>query len=130
MLPLARLDERGTYLVAWDARDPLGHAHIAWAETTLGVPEIQDVFVLPERRRMGVARALTLACEKLAAARSHETISLVYSVANDAARRLYEGCGYVDAGIEPLHVTGTIGTPGQAVEVDDTLIYLTKRLTG
>ncbi|HXY84836.1 MAG TPA: GNAT family N-acetyltransferase [Gaiellaceae bacterium] len=50
-LPLHRLDGAGTYLVAWDGDDPLGHAHFAWGGTRLGVPEIQDVYVLPDRRR-------------------------------------------------------------------------------
>ena len=54
-LPLHRLDGHQTYLVAWDEDDPAGHAHIAWIGTRLGVPEIQDVYVLPERRRRGVA---------------------------------------------------------------------------
>jgi hypothetical protein len=63
-LPLSRLTERtgearkkSTYLVAWDGREPVGHAHIAWTGTHLAIPEIQDVFVLPERRRQGSRRS-------------------------------------------------------------------------
>jgi GNAT superfamily N-acetyltransferase len=59
--PLARLGGRGTYLVAWDAGNPVAHAHISWTDTTLGVPEIQDVFVREDRRRHGFGTAVTLA---------------------------------------------------------------------
>jgi hypothetical protein len=33
-LPLNRLDGAGTYLVAWEAGKPVGHAHIAWGAGT------------------------------------------------------------------------------------------------
>ena len=62
-LPLNRLDQYvadgSTYLIAWDDDRPVGHAHIAWQRTHVGVPEIQDVFVVRERRREGLAKALT-----------------------------------------------------------------------
>ena len=125
-LPLHRLDGAGTYLVAWDGGEPVGHAHIAWRETKLGIPEIQDVYVLPEQRRRGVASALTRAAERAVADRDHASISLSCGIANEPARRLYERLGYVDAGIPPERVLGTITIRGRRVEVDDTLVYLVK----
>jgi GNAT superfamily N-acetyltransferase len=127
-LPLARLDTSQTYLVAWDGDNPVGHANIAWTPTQLGVPEIQDVYVRPERRREGIATGLTLAAERLAARRGHVRVSLGHSIANDGARRLYEGLGYRHAGLELQRVAGTIVMRGKPVEVDDTLIYLVKDL--
>jgi GNAT superfamily N-acetyltransferase len=127
-LPLSRLYSHQTYLVAWDGDDPVGHAHIAWTPTQLGVPEIQDVYVRPERRREGIASGLTLAAERVAANRGHGRVSLGHSIANDGARRLYEGLGYRDAGLEPQRVAGTIVIRGKPLEVDDTLIYLVKDL--
>lgn len=132
-LPLSRLDqqaeERSTYLVAWDDHQPVGHAHIAWVDTHLGVPEIQDVFVLPERRRQGIGAQLTGAAEHEARARGWETISLSVSQdANVAARNLYAKLGYVDSGIGPVRVSGVITLRGRPLEVDDTLVYLTKSL--
>jgi GNAT superfamily N-acetyltransferase len=47
-----------TYLVAWDGGEPVGHAHISWNRTTLGIPEIQDVFVPPELRGRGIGTEL------------------------------------------------------------------------
>jgi predicted GNAT family acetyltransferase len=127
-LPLNRLHGRQTYLVAWQRNQPVGHAHVAWAGTKLGVPEIQDVFVLEGLRRRGLASALTRAAERLAVDRGHTHISLSYGIANDGARRLYEGLGYRDAGLEPERVQGTILIRTGPIEVDDTLIYLVKEL--
>ena len=127
-LPLYRLDGAQTYFVAWVGREPVGHAHVAWAGTKLGVPEIQDVFVEPARRRGGVATALSRGVEREAVRRGHDRISLSVGIANDPARRLYERLGYRDAGVEPERVQGTITIRGEPVEVDDTLLYLAKEL--
>ena len=133
VLPLSRLDQQveegSTYLVAWEDDRPVGHAHIAWGGTHLGLPEIQDVFVLPERRRRGLATRLTEAAEAKARERGWESISLSVSRdGNAAARLLYETLGYVDSGADPVRVTGTIMLRGQPFAVDDTLLYLTKAL--
>jgi GNAT superfamily N-acetyltransferase len=122
------LDAGQTYLVAWDGDTPIGHAHIAWNGTALGVPEIQDVFVLPERRRERVATELMHAVERHARERGQTRISLSYGIANTAARRLYERLGYRDAGMEPRHVHGTITIRGKPVVIDDTLVDLVKDL--
>jgi GNAT superfamily N-acetyltransferase len=132
-LPLNRLtepmSEASTYLVAWDGSEPVGHAHVAWSETHLGIPEIQDVFVLPERRRQGIAAQLTRAAEARARARGWETISLsVSEEGNEPARRLYAKLAYVEAPTAPVRVSGSIALRGGPLEVDDTLVYLTKRL--
>jgi GNAT superfamily N-acetyltransferase len=128
VLPLARYPHHQTYLVAWDGDEPIGHAHVAWEPTRLGVPEIQDVFVPENRRRRGVATALALAAEALALERHHTRISLSYGVANDAARNLYEGLGYRDAGLPPEPVRGLIRVRTGTLEVDDTLVHLVKEL--
>jgi GNAT superfamily N-acetyltransferase len=132
-LPLSRLDQQAeqgsTYLIAWDDDKPVGHAHLAWEGTHVGVPEVQDVYVLPERRSRGIATLLTHAAEQEARAGGWDSISLSVSRdGNPAARRLYERLGYVDAGLEPVEVSGTIMLRGRPFEVDDTLIYLRKPL--
>ncbi len=132
-LPLNRLDthlrEGSTYLIAWEGEQPVGHAHIAWSGTHLGLPEIQDVYVSPEYRRRGAATLLTEAAEDEARARGSDRISLSVSQdGNPTARKLYEGLGYSDAGAAPARVTGVITLRGRPFEVDDTLLYLTKQL--
>ena len=89
-LPLSRLDqqveERSMYLIAWEDAQPVGHAHLAWSGTHLGLPEIQDVFVVPEKRRRGIATQLTHAAEEEARARGWSSISLsVSQEGNEAA---------------------------------------------
>jgi GNAT superfamily N-acetyltransferase len=109
-LPLSRLPqhirERSTYLVAWEDTVPVGHAHIAWSETHLGLPEIQDFFVVSELRRRGIASKLTHA----------------------AASRLYAKLGYAYAGVEPVRVLGQVMLRTGPLDLDDTLVYLVKEL--
>jgi ribosomal protein S18 acetylase RimI-like enzyme len=93
------------------------------------VPEIGDVWVVPDRRGQGIGSELTRAAERLAAARGHERISLSVSLEkNPGARRLYERLGYRDAGIEPERIAGTIRLRGKPFAVDDTLLHLVKDL--
>jgi ribosomal protein S18 acetylase RimI-like enzyme len=127
-LPLSRLDNAQTYLIAWEADDAVGHAHVAWKGTTLGVPEIQDVYVRPERRGRGIATTLSHTAERLAQSRGHEQISISASVENERALRLYRLLGYRDADLEPQRVQGTIVIRGRPIEIDDTLVYLIKDL--
>ena len=101
---------------------------MAWERTTLGVPEIQDVFVLRELRGRGIGTRLSQAAEELARARGHESISISSSVANEGALRLYRRLGYRDADLPPQRIQGTIQIRGKPVEVDDTLLYLVKEL--
>jgi GNAT superfamily N-acetyltransferase len=127
-LPLSRLDHVQTYLVAWIDDEPIGHAHLAWLGTETGEPEVQDVFVLEERRRQGVATALMAHAEAATAARGYQQLSIGYGSENEAARRLYTRLGYRDAGLPPKRVKGTILIRGRPVEVDDTLVFLVKDL--
>jgi predicted GNAT family acetyltransferase len=132
-LPLSRLDqqtaEESTYLIAWADDQPVGHAHLAWEGTRVGVPEVQDVYVLPEQRCRGIATLLNEAAEQEVRARGWDSISLSVSKdGNAAARRLYDRLGYVDAGLKPVHVSGAIMLRGRPFEVDDTLVYLRKAL--
>jgi ribosomal protein S18 acetylase RimI-like enzyme len=131
-LPLNRLDQwrrdGSTFLIAWDEGRPVGHAHVAWDGTKLGAPEIQDVYVAESARRRGVATALTHAAEAEALARGHDRLTLSVGTGNFAAQALYDRLGFADAGLEPERVHGTIMLRGEPFEVDDTLVYLVKRL--
>jgi ribosomal protein S18 acetylase RimI-like enzyme len=133
-LPLNRLDQwredASTYLIAWEGSRAVGHAHVAWERTHLGLPEIQDVFVPPEHRRQGIASELTRAAEGEAQKRGFDRISLsVTAEGNEPASRLYASLGYRDAGVPPVRVVGTIALRGEPFEVDDTLVYLVRSLT-
>jgi ribosomal protein S18 acetylase RimI-like enzyme len=119
VLGLARLGQGdGTYLVAWDGDEPLGHAYLAWTDP----PELQDVSVREDHRRRGVASALTEAAERAAVARGCNRLRLEVSVDATAAQALYRRAGYVDAGLPPRRVVGTIVIRTGTLEVDDTLL--------
>ena len=131
-LPLNRLDqwrrEGSTFLIAWDDDRPVGHAHLAWDGTKLGLPELQDVYVADDARRRGVASELSLAAEREVRARGGDRISLSVGTGNFAAQALYDRLGFEDAGLAPERVQGTIMLRGEPFEVDDTLVYLVRAL--
>ena len=125
VLGLARLHQGdGMYLVAWREGVPLAHAHLALTDP----PELQDVEVRPEYRRRGIGSALTAHAEREARARGFDRLRLGVGVDNAAAQALYRGCGYVDAGVAPRRVTGTIEIRTGPIEVDDTILTWEKRL--
>ncbi len=130
-LPLARLDNRGEYLVAWLDGRPVGHAFLARPGSSLRfpqLPELQDVWVRPEHRRRGVASILSRAAESKVATAGFDRLVLSVGQANEPARRLYEGLGFVEAGVDPVRVRGPITIRGRDVHIDDTLVYFVKEL--
>ena len=124
VLALARLHQRnGYYLVAWQANDPVGHAYLALTDP----PELQDVLVLPSHRRRRIATCLTLAVEEEARILGFDRIQLQVS-ADDGTQALYHSCGYLDGGLRPQRVKGTIQIRTGPLEVDDTLLVWEKHL--
>ncbi|MCZ7572391.1 MAG: GNAT family N-acetyltransferase [Ardenticatenaceae bacterium] len=88
-----------TFLVAEDA-DGRNVGHVWLGETTEAFSGerrgyIYDLYVVPEARRRGVARALMAAAEDLARRRGYREIGLTVATHNDAARHLYESLGYL-----------------------------------
>jgi ribosomal protein S18 acetylase RimI-like enzyme len=125
VLGLARFNQGdGFYLVAWEGEEPLGHLHLALTDP----PELQDVAVRVQHRRRGVASALTEAAEQEARARGFDRVRLTVSVDNDVAQTLYRRLGYLDAGVAPKRVQGTIQIRTGPLEVDDTLLTWEKHL--
>ena len=116
---LARLHQgNGLYLVAWEGSEPVGHAHLALSDP----PELQDVEVRETHRRRGIASALTAAVEAQARARGYATLRVTVSADSPAAQALYRKLGFVDTGIPPRRVQGTVQIRTGPLEVDDTLL--------
>jgi ribosomal protein S18 acetylase RimI-like enzyme len=125
VLGLARLNQGdGRYLVAWLGAVPVGHVHV----TDDNPPEMQDLAVRPEYERRGVATALIAAAEHEARRRHAAKIRLEVSVANAAARRLYQRNGYTLAAQDPRRVDGIIHIRTGPIEVHDVLLAMEKRL--
>jgi GNAT superfamily N-acetyltransferase len=127
VLGLSRLHQGdGVYLVAWEGDDPVGHAHVALIDP----PALQDVSVRPEHRRRGVASALTAVAEQTARDHGFDVLQLEVSADDEAAQALYRGLGYINAGVPPRRVVGTVMLRTGPLEVDDTLLTWEKRLDG
>ncbi|MGZ4353315.1 MAG: GNAT family N-acetyltransferase [Gaiellaceae bacterium] len=122
-LPLHRLEQPNSeYLVAWDDGEPVGHVCVEWCDP----PELQDLWVLPERRSGGIGAALVAAVESAVAARGGTRLLLSVGIANEGAIRLYARLGYARTRHPPRRVKGTITLRGRPFEVDDTLLEFEK----
>ena len=85
-------DDSGFCILNWTPRYSL--------YKTLGIPEIQDLNVVPEARRNGVARELIRQCEALALTTGNEAIGISVGLTKEygAAQILYTLMGYVPDG--------------------------------
>ncbi len=123
-------------LVAFAGGDFAGYVTIAWGAgyphfQASGIPEIQDLNVLPRFRRAGIGTRLMDEAERAVLERSSVVgIGVGMSPDYGAAQRLYALRGYVPDG-RGLTSEGHPVLYGDVVTVDHGLVlYLTKELTG
>lgn len=85
-----------------------------------GVPEIQDLYVEPDSRRLGIGAALIDHCETQALADGHQEIGIGVGIISDFgnAQRLYSKKGYVPDGAGVVYEREPIST-GQIRPLDD-----------
>jgi ribosomal protein S18 acetylase RimI-like enzyme len=88
---------------------------------------LQDVQVRQQYRRRGVASALTAHAEDETRTRGFDRLRLGVSADNAPAQALYRRCGYLDAGLVPQRVKGTVQIRTGPIEVDDTILIWEKR---
>lgn len=88
-------------LIASDDGRPAGYGILNWRPQyqpyrSLGIAEIQDLNVVPDFRRRGIATAVIAHCEALAKARGHDAIGISFGLHGGfgAAQRLYAALGY------------------------------------
>jgi GNAT superfamily N-acetyltransferase len=119
-------------LVAEKAGAYVGHLKVVWQPDypffkTQGIPEIQDLNVLPTYRRQGVATKLVEAAEALIRQRSRVVgIGVGLYASYGPAQRMYILRGYIPDGHGATY-RGTTLSGGETVMVDDDLvIYLTR----
>ena len=114
--------------------DYLGHVKVVWESevpyfSENGIPEIQDLIVVPTHRRKGIATQLLERAENIIRRRSG-VAGICFGLYADygAAQRLYVLRGYVPDGNGVVYKDAYV-KPGQRVIVDDDLVLcLTKRL--
>jgi GNAT superfamily N-acetyltransferase len=124
-------------VIAWDGEVPVGRGMVLFPEheeystsaTRERCAEVRDVFVLPERRRSGVATAIMQALEDASRANGWSRVGLAVAISQDAepARRLYEGLGYRHAHGPFISSTTLAGDDGP-LPVGSAVTYLVKDL--
>jgi ribosomal protein S18 acetylase RimI-like enzyme len=116
------------YFMAWDGELPVGHA-ILRRRGRSGYPQLEDLWVVPARRGVGIGTALLEAVERAAADERAEALGLAVAVENEGARRLYRRHGYVQTEQPPFLLTYTaFGDDGVPTPVNELSLYLMKRL--
>ncbi len=123
-----------TVLVARLAGGVAGHASIVWEARypgfrERGIPEIQDLNVVPELRRRGVASALLDEAERRVSARADSVgIGFGLHAGYGAAQRLYVRRGYVPDG-RGVFLSERSPAEGERVPLNDELVlHLVKSL--
>jgi GNAT superfamily N-acetyltransferase len=128
---------RATYLVAWLAGLPVGHALLRWEgaadepvrSALPGCADVEDLFVVPGLRSRGIGSRLLEAVERLAGGRGCARIGMSVDVANVRARELYEHRGYRDVGLGTFVLHGTwVDRDGSERAWAETCTYLVKPL--
>jgi GNAT superfamily N-acetyltransferase len=109
-------------LLNWEPKYGFFKAH--------GIPEIQDLNVLPEFRKQGIATKMILHCEELAARKGCKSMGISFGLhpGFGAAQRLYIKLGYIPDGYGATY-DRKIVAEGEFKPLDDQLcLMLVKNL--
>lgn len=116
-------------LIAYLDEKPAGFCILNWAPRysvyqRLGIPEIQDLNVVPEARQRGVASGLIEDCEKHAALKASGIgVSVPLSGSFGPAQRLYWSLGYAPDG-QGVTYNREYARYGASYPVDDNLCLM------
>jgi GNAT superfamily N-acetyltransferase len=128
---------RRVIFIAEEDGEALGYAQVNWQPVyrpfrRLGIPELQDLNVVPAARRQGLGARLVAACEEAARAQGCADLGISVGVHTGfgAAQRLYVRLGYIPDGAGVSHDDVPVA-PGEMRAVDDLLtLKLLKKLSG
>ncbi|MBN1875607.1 MAG: GNAT family N-acetyltransferase [Anaerolineae bacterium] len=123
------------FYVAVEDGHYVGHVKLVWRPDYVhfreaGIPEIQDLNVLPAYRKQGIGTRLIQCCEATAATRGdHIGIGVGLHPGYNAAQRLYSKLGYILDG-HGVHYDGIPVEERQSYRFDDELIiHFSKELS-
>ena len=115
------------FFVAHEPNQYVGHVKLVWQPDypgfrALGIPEIQDLNVLPAYRKRGIGTALIKSCEALAAERFDEIgIGVGLHPGYNNAQRLYSKLGFILDG-RGVHYKDEPVVEGDTYRFDDELV--------
>lgn len=119
---------RRDVFIAFLDKEPCGFAQLLWNPVyapfrKLGIPEIQDLAVIPSARRQGIGLALVLHCEDVARAKGRTEIGIGVGLyaGYGAAQRLYVAQGYIPDGFGVVYDNVPV-MGGELRAVDDLLV--------
>ena len=127
--PAARIAQRhlerqaaGDYLyaVAFRDGDPLGTSVLDCAADNRLCPELKNLWVYPEARRQGAARALTTFLEEQASSLGFVEVFLRVNPDNEAAIPMYIGLDYTPTGDHEMTRYEAVDASG-AIQVEEQL---------
>ena len=125
--------ERVTF-VAFNGEEAVGYVNVIYKSAysyfvEKNIPEINDLYVVPQHRKKGVGKMLIDQCESFAS-HDYEYIGLGVGVYKGygSAQRLYAKNGYLPDGNGLMYGNAEV-EPGKTVCVDDDLLqYLIKKI--
>lgn len=107
-----------------------GYALIGWSPRysvykKLDIPEIQDVFILPEYRQQGLATALIGQCENIVNNKNCDYVGISVALHKEAgpAQRLYAKLGYMPDGYGVTYDRQPVD-PEDTMPIDDDLCIM------
>ena len=122
-------------VIAWSGQRFAGYVTLVWRSDyeplrSEGVPEIQDLNVLPEFRRNGIANLLLDRVESIASTRGRWVgIGVGLHQGYNVAQRLYVKRGYVPDGFGVTYRNEFIQEGAVVVVDDDLVLHFRKRLS-
>ena len=108
--------DTAAYLIAWHMDAPVAHGLLLW-NGPLGNPKqhlptqcpyIEDLWVRPDVRSLGVGSAMVEAMESLAAGRGYGHVGLSVGIDNLHAMRFYSRLGYVPLAVPIYTLSGVL----------------------
>ncbi|HEX2922621.1 MAG TPA: GNAT family N-acetyltransferase [Chloroflexota bacterium] len=127
----------GIYLVALSDGLPVGHALVkrdgaadeAIASRLQRCPDLEDLFVRPDLRSMGIGSSLLARAEEWARHEGYRCIGLGVGIDNLRAHKLYTGNGYRDSGLGRYpHKVHYHDGKGRHRTRNEVCVYLIKQL--